>query len=139
MLEVIALRVGPAPVDDREVSVGEAAGHRPDGLGYQEADTDHEVVATGGVVGQVGDVIRVDMGLSDVTLDTELTFAAKAGTDIAGRRRLAETQRSQVVEALVVHATRIRNQTDLDGLHWCGPGGSGAAAGRQEDRQRHAY
>src|ERR1700687_72439 len=120
-LRSVELVVGAGAVDDREVDVGELAGHSADGLLHEEADRDHEVVVLGGEVGQVGNVVVTALRLDDAGLELELGLG------------LLEAQVGEVVEALVVEAADVGDQADV--VRLCGRG-RGAAAGREE-RQNH--
>ena len=140
VLEVGSLRVSSDAVDDREVDIREVAGHRADRLRHEESDADNEVVASGGVGRQVGDIVGVGVRLGDVPLDAELAFAAQAGAYVSSRRRVGQTDPRQVIEALVSKRAGIGDEADLDDF-WCRRrAGAGAVTARgQDDRQRQRY
>src|SRR4029077_844003 len=140
VLQIVAVRVRADTVDDREVNIGEVARYGADGLGHQEADADDQVISTGGVVRQVGNIVGVRVRLRDVPLDAELAFAGQARTDIPGRCRVGQTDAGQMVEALVCERPGIGHQADLDEFWRRRSAGAGAAPARgQNDRQRQSY
>ena len=101
VLQVVAFRVCAGAVDDREVDVRELGGHGADRLLHEEAHADHQVVAFGGEVREVGHVFASVVRFDHVVLDAEV------------RLRLLQADESQVVEALVVEATDVGDESDL--------------------------
>src|SRR5437660_662551 len=120
VLQVLAVGVRSGAVNDRKVNVGKLAGHGTDGLLHQEADADHKVVVLGGEVGQVGNVVVATLELDDVTLDREIDLA------------VLEAEVGEVVEALVVEAADVGDQTDLVRLGRGAAASAGAATGCQQ-------
>ena len=124
VLEVIALGVGAGAVDDREVGARELARHGSNRLLHQEADADHEVIAGGGEVREVRDVVVAGLRLFDVALDVEVSDG------------LLKPDISEVVEALVVKTADVGDKADLVLL---GGGRRGAAATCGRHHQRHCH
>src|SRR6185437_3926322 len=81
---------------------------------HEEAHADDQVVVLGGEVGQVRHVVVAALRLLDVALDVKVGL------------RLLEADVGKVVEALVVEAADVGDQTDLDDLR---AGGGRATAG----------
>jgi len=109
-LRSVPLASVPVPSMIAEVNVRKLPRDGADRLGHQEADSDDEVIASGGEVRQVGNIVGIGMRLDDVPLNAKLALAAQAAavTDVAGRRRSAHPKTRQVVKTLVGRGSRCR-------------------------------
>src|SRR5207244_3100765 len=107
-------------VDDREVRVGKGLRGLVRRIAHQEPVRDDDVGAVTAAALEVRNVIRVLVRLDDSRLDAEL------------RLRLVEPLRRQLVEAVVVQATDVGDETRLDLLSTgrlpAGRGRTGGAA-----------
>jgi hypothetical protein len=102
-------------VDDRELRLRELDRDRVDGVGHQETDADHEVVALLGEAREIGDVIRVRLRQQHPAVDAELALGA------------LEAPVGELVEATVVEAADVGHEADLEAVPG---GGSGRRRGR---------
>jgi hypothetical protein len=117
----LALERRGGEVDDGEVRVGEALGHRVHRVGHEEPDPEHQVVLLLGQRGEVRHVVRVRLRGDDAALDAELLL------------RVLQALVGQRVERAVVQAADVRDEADLDGgplgLRGRALGGGAAAGG----------